>query len=391
MTNRRAVGDEGLHVLHVQKAHGLGGSERHIVELCRSLGSLGFRARVLWLESPGRPLDKLVAFTRANGVASSRLPIRGHIDPGLPRRMAAGWREDPPDILHLHLIHATLHGVLAAHERTAPPRIASRHGVEPYRRLPGFGWLQRILDRRCTSIIVPSEHLARFTRRWDGTPGRKIRVIPHGLRPEAFAPPDPVERAVARAEWGAGPDEVVFGAVARLHPAKDHATLLHAFAQAGRRVPATRLVLVGDGPLRQGLETLARELLGSRARERIHFAGERVVDRGLYAGFDAAVLATRREGFGLAALEAMAAGLPLAASRVGAVPEIVRDGETGLLVEPGSVPALAATLERLASDPTLRREMGRRAWEAAEGFTVERMARAMAEVYREAVRSGPAR
>jgi glycosyltransferase involved in cell wall biosynthesis len=389
VTAQREDRERGLRVLHVQKAHGLGGSERHIVDLGRALGALGFGVQVLWLEAPGHPLDALVAFTREHGVPVARLPIRGHLDPGLPRRLAAFLRRDPPDLLHLHLLHATLHGVLAVRGPHAPRLIASRHGVEPYRRLPWFGLLQRQLDRSCQRVFVPSEHLARFTARWDGTAREKIRVVPHGLPPACFAPADAVARTAAREAWGAGPEEIVFGAVARLHPSKDHATLLRAFAQAHRRNRATRLILVGDGPRRGRLEALARALLGGSAPERVRFLGEQVVDRRLYAGFDVAVLATRREGFGLAALEAMAAGLPLVASRVGALPEIVRPEETGLLVEAGSRPALAAALERLASDPALRDAMGARAREAARAFTVERMARAVGAVYREVVATRP--
>ena len=157
-----------------------------------------------------------------------------------------------------------------------------------------------------------------------------------------------------------------------------------------RRNRATRLILVGDGPRRERLEALARELLGEPEPEPVRFLGEAVVDRRLYAGFDVAVLATRREGFGLAALEAMAAGLPLIASRVGAVPEIVSPEETGLLVEPGSVPMLAAALDRLASDPALRGALGGRAHAAARAFTVERMARAIGAIYREVAGIGPA-
>jgi glycosyltransferase involved in cell wall biosynthesis len=371
-------------VLHLQKAHGLGGSERHIIELCRALAPLGVRARVLWLESPRHPLAPLEAFARARGVESARLPIHGHLDPGLPGRLRAWLRANPADLLHLHLIHATLYGVLAAGADRALPLVASRHGAEPYRRLPWFGWMQRRLDRRCARVIVPSAHLARFAERWDGTPRAKIRVIPHGLAPEWFAPPDAAARARARAGWGAAPGEIVLGAVARLHPAKDHATLLRAFAAVLPPHPDARLVLIGGGPRRAALERLARRLFAS-APDRVRFDGEREADRDLYGAFDVAVLPTRREGFGLAALEAMAAGLPLAASRVGAIPEIVRDGENGLLIEPGSPAALATALARLVAEPGLRRALGERARETARAFTAERMVRATAEVYREAL------
>ena len=206
VTARREDAEHGLRVLHVQKAHGLGGSERHIVDLGRALGAHGFGVRVLWLEAPGHPLDGLVAFTRENGVPVARLPIGGHLDPGLPHRLAAFLRENPPDLLHLHLLHATLYGVLAAHGPHAPRLIASRHGVEPYRRLPWFGLLQRQLDRRCARCSSRPSTWPASRHAGDGTAREKIRVVPHGLPPACFAPADAAAREAVRAAWGARPE-----------------------------------------------------------------------------------------------------------------------------------------------------------------------------------------
>jgi glycosyltransferase involved in cell wall biosynthesis len=386
----------GLRVLHIQKAHGLGGSERHILDLCAGLTPLGLRPRVLWLEAPGHPLDALREIGADAGVESGTLPIGGDLDARLVARLRGWLRDHPADLVHLHLLHATLYGVLATRARigagrppaAAPsrraPLIATRHGCEPYRRLLWFGLLARQLDRACERVIVPSRHLAAFSARWDGTPLGKLRVIPHGIRVDTFASAaaDQAQRARRRAAWGVPADACVIGCVARLHPSKDHPTLVRAFARVLRDLPAARLVLVGEGPLRARLERRARDCLGDGAAS-VCFAGSESDAAGAYAGFDVAVLATRREGFALAALEAMAAGRPLVATRVGPLPELVREGETGLLVPPNDADALAEALLHLARDATARARMGACAATAARAYTLERMAAATAALYAE--------
>jgi glycosyltransferase involved in cell wall biosynthesis len=337
----------------MQKAHGIGGSEKHIIDLCHGLRDLGAVPQILWLEEQGHPLNALMALCASRSLPASCLPIGGDLDLQLPGRIRGWLSAHPQDLIHLHLIHATLYGVLAATRATDPPLIATRHGVEPYQRLPWFHLLARLLDARCACVIAPSQWIARCTR-------------------EA---------------WGIDPGALVIGSVARLHPSKDHETLLRAFAAVREQHPALRLVLVGEGPLRERLVNLAARLPSADApTSGVLFLGERGNVEDLLAGFDIAVLATRREGFGLAALEAMAAGLPLVASNTGALPELIRDGDSGLLVEPGSPAALAQALERLVTQPELRRALAQRARAEAQKYPLSRMVAETAELYAEMAR-----
>jgi glycosyltransferase involved in cell wall biosynthesis len=376
----RALDDAGI--LHIQKAKGIGGSEIHIVDLCTGLRRLGARPEILWLAQKGHPLDALMDLCTARGLPAQQVPIRGHMDPHLSGRLRRSIRRAEPALLHLHLVHATLYGALAA--RGAGPRqiVATRHGNEPYQRLPWFRLAARLADRVCCRVIVPSEWTSAYTARWDGTSREKLRVIPHGIDLERFSASGAQcsgARAALRRSWGARNDDVVIACVARLHPAKDHDTLLRAFAALHERVPGIHLVLVGSGPR----EAELRRRAGEQGPARIHFLGQRSDVERILAASDIAALATRREGFCLSALEAMAAGLPLVATRIGPLPELVGDGQEGFLTRPGDATALATALERLARNPRLRDAMGRAAYRAAQGYTQDRMVNATARLYAE--------
>jgi glycosyltransferase involved in cell wall biosynthesis len=367
-----------LRVLHVQKTHGMGGSERHIVDLCAGLRACGADARILWLTSTPTLSETLADLGNRRGVPATARRMRAAFDPGLCGTIRATLRAWAPQVLHLHLIHATLYGVLAA--LGTPARIvATRHSTERYQRLPWFQLLARLLDARTARVIAPSHWVARYTRRWDGTPGAKLRVIPHGIDPQPYA------SLPARSDSAT----CTVTAIARLHPSKDHTTLIEAFAIIAKRHPQARLQIAGGGPLRERLERRVERRLGAAVAEgRVRFLGERGEIAEVLAGADIVVLPGAREGFGLAALEAMAAGRSVIAPGSGALPELIEDRVNGLLVPPGDPAALAAAIDRLARDPRERHVLGQRARKAAARFTIARMVTETARLYREV--AGPA-
>ena len=208
-------------------------------------------------------------------------------------------------------------------------------------------------------------------------------MLYNGVDVDAFAAAGAASgsRLDARRELGVGPDELVLLQVARLDYLKDHATAVRTLARVAARAPQARLVLVGDGPERPGVEAQVRELnLGDKVR----FLGLRKDVARLLPGADLFLLTSVSEGIPLTVIEAMAAGLPVVATDVGGMSEVVADGSTGLLAPARDDAALAERILRLAGDPELRRRMGAagRA-RAKDRFDERRMADDYGRIYRE--------
>ncbi len=175
----------------------------------------------------------------------------------------------------------------------------------------------------------------------------------------------------------------MFGYVGRLVPIKDLPTLVRAFARVVVTLPASILLIVGDGPLHQAIE---QTIAACGLSQRVRLLGWREdLDR-VYATLDVGVLSSRNEGTPVALIEAMAAGRPVVATRVGGVADVVADGETGLVVDPDDAEALGEAMTRLGVDPALRQRMGARAREAASTrFRDDRLVEDIDRLYRAAL------
>jgi glycosyltransferase involved in cell wall biosynthesis len=212
----------------------------------------------------------------------------------------------------------------------------------------------------------------------EGFPADRVRVIHNGIDPGP--PSTEAARSYARRALDMADDAFIVGTVARLDPVKDLATLVRAFARLQAQRAAARLVIVGDGPERQALELeIARHGLCGAAT----FTGHREDARSLVYGFDVFANSSIHEGISLTILEAMAAGLPVVATRVGGNPEVV-DDRTGILVPARSADDFGAALTRLGADTAGRRAMGVAARVRIESaFSIQRMVAAYAACYRQ--------
>ncbi|MDP6792622.1 MAG: glycosyltransferase, partial [Anaerolineales bacterium] len=326
-------------VLHIIKATGIAGAENHLLALLPALDRDRFEARLIVLTEPSKLAPEFFSALQAAGVTAERVMIRGHADPTLVPRLVMRSRVLAPALVHTHLLHADLHGTLAARLAGVPVVVSTRHNDDPFRRRWPLSSVLRIISRHTDHFLAISERVRSFTIEVEHAPASRVDTVKYGLSYGTETRPLDV-----RAEFGisAGP---LLACVARLTVQKGHRWLLPAFREVVDEFPRATLLLLGDGPLRTKLEQLAAKL---GLLERVIFAGWRTDVSALLPGTNLFVLASEWEGFGLALLEAMAAALPIVATRVGAIPEVVAHNETGWLVEPNNTAAFAdATISAL--------------------------------------------
>ncbi len=372
-------GTPPLRVLHLTNLLFAGGAELHLLALATGLRRRGVEVTVAPLVEPERWRNRPLApeFERA-GVEVAAPAGCCRVDARMPLRVAALLRRTRPHILHTHLPWSDLVGAAAAAASPGAARVCSVHDIyrrhsSEYRALPAAG----VAWRRARAVVAISGAVREWLVRERGVPGAKVKVVPYGIDPGPF------ERSPAadpRATWGVAGRPVV-GTVGRLEPRKGHDVLIRAMAGVVRQSPSACLLVAGHDP-----GGYAGELRALAARAGLEGAVKLVgfqedVPAFLHA-LDVFAFASRSEGFGQVVIEAMAAGKAVVASRIAPLTEIVVDGETGLLADPGDEAGFARALTRLLADPGEARRMGSRGRERVRRlFSAERMVEEILGLY----------
>lgn len=346
----------------------MGGQERLALDLAAIQRQRGHQVAAISLAPP--PDGPLAAEFERAGISVVRVAKRPGFDLTLPPRLLREFRRLRADFVHTHNPQPLIYSAAAARLAGAVA-IHTKHGVNPGSR--GQRLLRRGAARLVAAFVAVSETTAEQARQQeDCAPGR-LRVIPNGIRLDKFAP-DPALRVAARAELGLGEAWVV-GTVGRLDDYKNHAMLIRAMAP--HLGPDVRLVIIGDGPMR---ESLAQQVASLPDPKTVVLTGQRMDVPRLLPAFDVFTLPSKTEGLPLVVPEAMAVGLPVVATAVGGLPNVLDDGITGLLV-PVEEQALATALLSLR-DPVRAQKMGQAARHAAlERFGAERMVDRYLELY----------
>lgn len=366
--------EQRVRLLHLVLNLDVGGLERVLVNHVRSADRKRFDVGVLCLGEPGR----LAGEVEALGVPVYALGVHGRgIGRGV-RRLVRELRRLKPDVLHTHNLAAHLLGATAARIARVPVIVHTKHGrydTSVWRRALGV----RIASALSSAVVSVSEDSAREAVSSEGVSARKIRVIHNGVDVAAITPGDRFSRAPGTRAVSVG----------RLAQVKDYPTLLRAARKVVDALPSFHLELVGDGPERAALERLRSEL---SLEGQVTFLGERhdVLER--LRAADLFALSSTSEGLSLGLLEALAAGLPIVATRVGGNAEIVTDGETGCLVPPSDPSALAEALLACLTNPPRMSAMARAARRSAEErFDLARVVATCESLYLELLGRTPRR
>jgi glycosyltransferase involved in cell wall biosynthesis len=269
---------------------------------------------------------------------------------GMIRRLAGVLQDRRIDILQTHIRLAGVVGTLVGRLARVPVVVVTEQTTLSSHP----GWVQR-----ASMLAFPFAHqhvyISRavaddFARRFSQAAGPEVTIITNGIDTGAIARTARSARAEVRAELGLGPRDVAFANVGRLADQKGQRYAISALAEVRVRHPESSLWIIGEGDLR---EPLSRHAADEGVASAVHFLGQRMDVHRLLGGFDAYVHPALFEGLGIAPLEAMAAGLPVIASSVDAIPEYVHDGETGVLVPPRDVDALARAMTGVLDEPTV--------------------------------------
>lgn len=327
-----------------------GGAERLRYTVLKELAEQQVPCRVCLFQGNG----ELVPAVRELGFPVDVLNVSGKLySLQTTLRLAAWLRRTQPSIVHGGQFLTNLHTTAAARLAGVGPVIIEEHGHNRWKR-----WHHRLLDRlicsRADGVVCCSGSVKRVAQSITHMPDDRFHVLHNCIDLTEIGDQRIQQRAQVRAELGIEDDEVLFGTVGTLRPEKGHSVLIRAWQQLCQKnqEPQGRLVIVGDGPIRQKLQDQAADVPG------IIWAGSRSDVGEMLAAMDIFVFPSTDEGLGIALLEAMATGLPAVVSDEGGIPEIVTDGETGIIVPAGDADALYQGLTRILCEIDLGRRLG---------------------------------
>jgi sugar transferase (PEP-CTERM/EpsH1 system associated) len=353
-------------VVHVVLSLDVGGLERNVVNQVREGQKLGQTVSVVCLERAGTLAGQVLAL----GAKVISLEKRAGLRPGIILGMRRALWALRPDVVHTHQLATLLYGGIAARTLGVPVVFHTEHGRERYATRRKTRLLGRLAGHFADRFYCLTRDMASAVRAAGVAEGR-VCLIQNGIDISRFTEAV-CDRAALRQSLSIPPDAPVIGTVGRLSEIKRQDVLICAFARARDTFPDAHLVIVGDGPLLGDLRSMAD---GIGIGEAVHFVGYQPHSAPYLRAMDVFTLTSRSEGMPQAVLEACVMGLPVVASRVGGLPEVISDGVTGILFEPDDDQGIANALCDLLGDPRKRRDLGVAAKARVQAnFSVARMA-----------------
>jgi glycosyltransferase involved in cell wall biosynthesis len=361
-----------MKVLHVEMGRHLYGGARQVAYLLNGLSR--FPGEHVLVCSEGA---EIVGAVQNPAIGIRPLPFRGDADLRLIGRLRRLIRSEKPDVLHIHSRRGDLLAALAGRLEKIP-MIHSRRVDNPPR------WVDTRVKFPLFEIIVTISEGIRDVLIGAGVPTDRVVCVPSVVDTGRYRPG--CDKAWFRSEFGLTESETAIGVIAQLIPRKGHAVLFDALPTVLSRHPNTRVLLFGQGPMEAELRTSVR---AHGLEDAVAFAGYRNDMARVIPCLDLVVHPAWMEGLGVSLLEAAASGVPIVATRAGGIPEIVKDGINGRLIEPGDSATLASALAELLDDSERRREMGQAGRRLVlDRFSAEAMVEGNYRVYRQVAGPG---
>ena len=359
-------------VLHLISSSGFYGAENVTVNLARETLGSEYQPIIGVFENTTNPHLELAEAARNYGLPIKIFKCKERLDLKLFCQSCVLIKKIPLHLIHSHSYKSNFYGLLAS-KICNIPIVSTVHGwTRETRALRIYDSLDPVF-LRFFDAVVPVSQMLRDELVKRGIPDGKIRLIPNGIDIDRFKP-DGAKRGT-RVRWGVKEGTFVLGTVGRLNKEKGHTYLIEAMREIIKKHPETVLVIVGDGPLKEELISCTKN---NDLKEYVIFTGNQEDMPSIYAMIDLFTLPSLTEGTPLVLLEAMAMQKPIIATKVGGVPQVIRDGETGILVRPGDSVGLAEGILKLLDDSSLASRLGRNARLLVEK---EFSAKAMAEKY----------
>lgn len=358
-------------ILQLISSGGYYGAESMLVNLAVSLGIEGWQNVLGVFHNAGNPHLEVAERAADNGLQVEVISCGGRMDWRAIAQIKTLIYKHGIEVVHTHGFKPNFYATLAT--PSGIPLVATYHLDWPDRGvlLHCYHLLDRLILKRFAKVVAVSEGIAKSLIR-SGLGSHRVQVIANGVDFSQWAPQEPAHSIETDS-----PKKTVVGVVGRLVPQKGHIYLLQAARSILLAFPQVEFLFVGDGPDRASLEQ-ATASLGLSGN--VRFAGQKSDMAAVYAGIDILVLPSINEGMPMTLIEALAASCPIVATAVGDVPKLIRDGETGFLVESRNPDALVSAIVKLLSDPLLRLRF---AEEGRKRVLAQFSASAMASQYRE--------
>jgi glycosyltransferase involved in cell wall biosynthesis len=366
--------DSRPHVVHVIDELPPDGAERLIVDILQNACG-EFRYSVLCIVRGGPLAEEL----QAMGIPVAVLGRRPGLDPGTPWALVRWFRRHDVKVAHTHLYAADSYGRLAAWIARVPGRFSTRHSINAWdsglRR-----WLAKALSATSDKVIACGDEVGRALVEREGLPPCRVVVVPNGINLHRLEGMDP---AAFRQELRLPAQRLLIGIVGRLHHLKGHTVLLHALSSLRSNGCEFHCVVVGSGDL---ASEIAQQIEHLGLRACVTLLGQRRDVPRILAALDILAMPSLCEGLPMALLEGMALGNAVVATHVGSIPNVITDGENGLLVPPGDAESMHRALVRLAQDPALRQQLGSKARNTVRSrFSAAATVAAYERLYRKAL------